>query len=811
MGWLLGVAGGAAESFTKRVDQERAELALQERDMLNTMLPIALENRKERQNQRKRLKEQYNLLTGIVSEDVAQDIMRNGDEFTKKFISKIGDMERETGKDITEADLIESGAIQRQMEVFPSGMKTVTTDQGDVRVRAAPKPVGYRKAGATFDQFMEEIMGTFKDTNVDTDKVKEGILLSFGKVPGHEKALTNSVHRKLAATLGVDSNEVSSLVSGEYDYTDVPFSRDEQFRPTVKMPFVRDKEYYNTQTARLQFEAIERANNLKTTITVDGKEMQVTFQEAVDIIGFQKAKLEFERLKKALITTKGQSEAIKRVSTNDALKRPLSAIADILGGTYTINPVTQEGNFTYKGEIRASKLKDISLRAEGILRNHYFNTVVDNPQFEANQQFASAADLNNVDFLRKVILSAANSLDPSGFLVANLTGEKFDEDHPHSLGVNSFAISDKQSFQRQNDIISQQGRGYYNPQPYAKRSSEDTEWEDVYSRDFTLKIKTGLRTKDITKRVGEANEYQDVVIGQLETFLGRTFSEKDEERIREHLNFGGILQDRKMPFVRKLEAMEENVESLPKLFPPSTGIETKNEVKNQEVEVIETGTETNQVETDQTGTNQVDSITVISRGEKFRWFGRVDGDRPVGQGYFITKDGTKSEGQVDEKGNPTGPFSVTLPNGEAAGIFPHEPSKESSMYKETKESYNILNKEKGLVGGMALGFDKYSAKGKTDDQENKIASDVKAFRKELNEVYKEYEEGKITKENFEKEAIRIGNSVISYVEPLFTEPFTPEGEPISGSFKKGGVIHEEFINGVNAFMERFNLDQSKED
>ena len=154
MGWLLGVAGGAAESFTKRVDQERAELALQERDMLNTMLPIALENRKERQNQRKRLKEQYNLLTGIVSEDVAQDIMRNGDEFTKKFISKIGDMERETGKDITEADLIESGAIQRQMEVFPSGMKTVTTDQGDVRVRAAPKPVGYRKAGATFDQFI---------------------------------------------------------------------------------------------------------------------------------------------------------------------------------------------------------------------------------------------------------------------------------------------------------------------------------------------------------------------------------------------------------------------------------------------------------------------------------------------------------------------------------------------------------------------------------------------------------------------------------------------------------------------------------
>ncbi len=42
MGWLLGVAGGAAESFTKRVDQERAELALQERDMLNTMLRIAL-------------------------------------------------------------------------------------------------------------------------------------------------------------------------------------------------------------------------------------------------------------------------------------------------------------------------------------------------------------------------------------------------------------------------------------------------------------------------------------------------------------------------------------------------------------------------------------------------------------------------------------------------------------------------------------------------------------------------------------------------------------------------------------------------
>ena len=29
--------------------------------------------------------------------------------------------------------------------------------------------------------------------------------------------------------------------------------------------------------------------------------------------------------------------------------------------------------------------------------------------------------------------------------------------------------------------------------------------------------------------------------------------------------------------------------------------------------------------------------------------------------------------------------------------------------------------------------------------------------------------------------------------------------------KKGGRIHEEFIEGVGAFMERFNLKQSKED
>ena len=85
MGWGLGVAGGFSEAGMARKERQKEQLFIEEQNMINTMLPLAIENRKKRQKDRKKYKEQYSVLTSIVSPDVAQDIIRKGDLFTENW------------------------------------------------------------------------------------------------------------------------------------------------------------------------------------------------------------------------------------------------------------------------------------------------------------------------------------------------------------------------------------------------------------------------------------------------------------------------------------------------------------------------------------------------------------------------------------------------------------------------------------------------------------------------------------------------------------------------------------------------------
>ena len=48
MGWLLPLAAGYGEATVARRERERADIAREEQIMLNTMLPIALQNRQQR-------------------------------------------------------------------------------------------------------------------------------------------------------------------------------------------------------------------------------------------------------------------------------------------------------------------------------------------------------------------------------------------------------------------------------------------------------------------------------------------------------------------------------------------------------------------------------------------------------------------------------------------------------------------------------------------------------------------------------------------------------------------------------------------
>ena len=779
MGWLLPLAAGYGEATVARRERERADIAREEQIMLNTMLPIALQNRQQRQADRKKYKEQYNTLTDIVNPDIAQSIMRKGDTFVQGFITKVGDAEQSLGRKITQAELIERGDIKPPMETFGGA------------------PVGYRKIGTDFDTFMNELMGDFQNTDIDTNKVKEGVLLGFGKMPGYEKAMTHSVHRKLAEQLGISPNEVSSLVTGEYDYTDTP---DEMLRPKVQMPFVKGEQYYKTQAAELELKNLKEAQDLRVSIVVNGEPKMVTFDQALSFISLEEAILAFERKQTALLITDAQVKAASSTSIKNALKGPLTAMANILGGSYSLDPYTNEGTYTYEGSTAASKLKDISYRAEGILRNHFFNTVVKNPNLEANAQFSDKANLSDPEFLRKVILSSAHNLDPSGYLIKNLVGKYVGSDKDvHYMGGESFSIRDKPSFKRANSMLVSQG--YYSPTLVTRQAADQdtdlvgTTWFKAYNTKFQ-EFKKDVGVIDITARVSKVEDYQTEVIDELEKHLKQEkvvladFDGDTDTKIREYLDFTGILKDSEMPLKRdlsvvnfkgksKFEAMQEKIEGLPE-FIKDLGV------------IAETGgVETGGVET---GGVETGGKTIGEGDNTGTWSGAVTEDgEPVGVGRITRKDGSTAFGKFDSKGVQVGPWIITEANGDRRKEnFPMTEVALESIKQKLDATNTFTN----------FTIRKFKPSYKHDDVTEKLVG----IRAKLRDSYAAYKRGEVSTNSFINTMKELGLAIDEQVEEAWEDPKALPPDVYAGIYKLGGAEHDEYVEDFAKFKKEFNID-----
>ena len=233
----LGLAGGFAAGFAERSSQriasEKEQMWAEEQNMINTMLPIALKNRHERMMERKGMKDTFNQLKQYMSDDSAFSVMGQGAEFSKGFLEDIQKEQARLGRVFKdENDLRESGMLD---------FKT-TADLAGVRAN-------YEKSGRTFNDFMDQYVGKpTADPSVNQNQIAEDLIRHYGKIPGFENTVKNSAYRKMAATMGISPEDVSSYVSGEYTTSPV----------TADMPIARraiDKQLQNQmEITRIQLE-----------------------------------------------------------------------------------------------------------------------------------------------------------------------------------------------------------------------------------------------------------------------------------------------------------------------------------------------------------------------------------------------------------------------------------------------------------------------------------------------------------------------------------------------------------------------------
>ena len=203
MGWGLGFAGGFTQRASENMATERQEMWAEEQNMINTMLPIAMQERKQRRLERKGMKDTFNQLKQYMSNDSAFSVIGQGTEFSKSFLEDIQKEQARLGivfKD--ENDLRTAGMLD-----FKS-----TADLAGVRST-------YKESGRTFDDFMDQYVGKpTADPSINQNEVAEDLIRHYGKIPGFENTVKNSAYRKMAASMGISPEDVSSYVSGEYSF-----------------------------------------------------------------------------------------------------------------------------------------------------------------------------------------------------------------------------------------------------------------------------------------------------------------------------------------------------------------------------------------------------------------------------------------------------------------------------------------------------------------------------------------------------------------------------------------------------------------
>tara|TARA_R110000765_G_scaffold406629_2_gene503686 strand:- start:678 stop:3146 length:2469 start_codon:yes stop_codon:yes gene_type:complete len=821
MGWL-GLAGGYAAAGSQRMETEREQLWAEEQNLINTMLPLAIENRKQRQVDRKKYKEQYSVLTSIVSPDIAQSIMRKGDLFTQDFMTKVGDMENEMGRAVTEADLIESGDVARQMEHFPMGMRTVETAKrtgplggGEVqteRVRAASVSTDrYRELGADFDTFMSEMLGDFKNTDIDTNKLKEDIILNFGQIPGYEKALTNSAYRKIAAQMGISPNEVTSLATGEYDYTDVPMSRDEMYRRDVRIPFVKGKAFYDSQNAKISLEQVQRANNRKVSVTINGVKETVTMAEAIEILGYEKAILAYEREAAQRVTSKNQDTALTPINISRSTKSAGEWVADTLGGTHhtDVNGVV---TYSFGNDDASARKRELAYRVTQDLNMIYTETVLDNT-VGTFVEYQNLAGLDDPQKLRMFMLNAAYNMDPDTNTYVKLLTENFippKESQFYQGETGWGTIPDRPAFARALEIINNEQGGFkpqtrVTPKVTSEVISEDTWGNLSYEKFVTFTKKYKLEDiGDQKNRAVIATEFSDTLFDDIKQFKGITESTYDDS-IREYLDMSNILANKKLSLYSikeggeskfsKIEAKVDGLEEFIDGLMPET----------DETLIVDTDTAaaatrkaeeeaTRKAEAEAGARRKViaDQPTIIDPVSKTtgRWSGELKDGNPVGVGTMtLEDDGKTMSGEYDQNGEEVGPWVITdLKTGD-------EETRNFSMTEDALDNIDQKYEEIDRFIGFTI------RPFRDSDKHKGVKETIVNLGAELRDSYDEYKIGRLSTEDFTNKMKELGLAVDKAVEEVWVDD-------IYNKFKLaslGGGLHKEYLGDLAKFKKEFNI------
>ena len=801
MGWGLGVAGGFSEAEMARKERQKEQLFVEEQNMINTMLPLAIENRKKRQIDRKKYKEQYSVLTSIVSPDVAQDIIRKGDLFTENFITKVGEMENTLGRQVTEKDLIESEAITRQMEYFPTGMKTVDTVKDGVksseRVRTAPVPIGYREQGATFDQFMREIMGEFKNTNIDANQLRDDLILNFGKIPGHKQAVANSAHRKIAAQMGVSPNTISSLISEDYDYTDVPMSRDEMFRTEARIPFVKGKEYYEVENAK----HVHRINEISKGYTYsydtdgDGKEEQIPIELADKFLTTEIQLLELQNLQGQRNLTQDQqnAEQIMKTTLPNQLEEQLTTM---LGGTTTYNHTTGRATVSFEGS-SDRRLKSAVLRKAQVIAMASYNKTVGDYKTGSVIDYMTRAGVLDEDDLRVHILSAAHMVGGADVQQYITTGDitKDIKKQWGDGGTNYPPVPNAPLFAETLKLMKVKAPGM--PQRVDKHV-DTPKWDSAYLAPFGAFKDAYSGTFDRKNRADKGVQFQEDIITELENYLGTAFDNEQREELVKELNFTEILENPKGRLRReegieierdsdgeikktKYELIGEKIAGLPSFVAQHSEIFG---LVTPEEEAPAAGDDDDDVDKGITITLNDDTSGI--------WTGKyttVDGvDTPQGLGVLKLEDGRSVTGRFNDEGKPEGTWYITEAGG-TTRIMEFDTAEETKVIEaeeadaEFDTNYNFFNNAEVLHSSVLSTFSGSLSPVSNEDYER-----LKVNRDRLDAYYTRYKEKTMTQEEFRESIQGVIEDSLSIADKAFKES--------SGIFEIGKNIHEDYAQSV---------------
>ena len=604
--------------------------------------------------------------------------------------------------------------------------------------------------------------------------------------------------------MGISPNEVTSLATGEYDYTDVPMSRDEMYRRDVRIPFAKGKAFYDSQNAKIAFEQMERANNRKVSVTINGVKETVTMAEAIEILGYEKAILEYEREAAQRVTSTDQKTALTPINISRATKSAGEWVADTLGGKHhtDVNGVV---TYSFGKDDASARKRELAYRVTEDLNMVYTETVLDNT-VGTFVEYQNLAGLDDPQKLRMFMLNAAYNMDPDTNTYVKLLTENFippPESQFYQGETGWGTIPDRPAFARALEIINNE-QGGFKPQTRVtpevtsedtpKVISEDT-WGNLsyekfvtFTKDYKL---AGVSGKDEDKtRAGVATKFNDNLIDDIKQFKGITESTYDD-RIREYLDISNILADDDLSLYSskegqetkfsKIEAKVDGLEEFIDGLMPVTAEPPTVETVTAEPPTVETVT----AEPPPVETVKLEDES----GRSYNWSGdttEIGGkDVEIGIGTITLKDGSTASGEMFN-GDETGPWTITKAGQEPQ--FKYYPRKNKELDNIKTDIYVVDRHISSIRYDL-------NVRGKEKEYEELVKIET-----ELRDLLDRYENGQHSTEDFMNTMKKLGSSVEEVVKEVWVDD-----EVHGGEFKIGGRKHTSYVKTLNDFNNSFNL------